>query len=135
MFVSRDPHHRADNVGGNWYESRQPVGRRTVSEHRWRRTIGRRSDIRIHKYIFTTWEDTVLSSHAASLGPLKGSTMHLLFNSIRIMVFNLCTFQQPMIQTVYSEPVHPQIHFYYMGATSRTALTQGNAIMSLFSTG
>src|SRR6218665_1980092 len=49
MFVSRDPHHRADNVGGNWYESRQPVGRRTVSEHRrWRTisTISSRSDIR-----------------------------------------------------------------------------------------
>src|SRR6218665_3038575 len=46
MFVSRDPHHRADNVGGNWHKSRQPVGRRTVSEKRRRRTIGRRSDIR-----------------------------------------------------------------------------------------
>src|SRR6218665_2906484 len=46
MFVSRDPHHRADNVGGNWYESRQLVGRRTVSEHRRRRTISSRSDIR-----------------------------------------------------------------------------------------
>src|SRR6218665_179079 len=46
MFVSRDPHHRADNVGGNWHKSRQPVGRRTVSEHRRRRTVGRLSDIR-----------------------------------------------------------------------------------------
>src|SRR6218665_3169385 len=46
MFVSRDPHHCADNVGGNWHKSRQPVGRRTVSEHRRRRTVGRRSDIR-----------------------------------------------------------------------------------------
>src|SRR6218665_2617538 len=46
MFVSRDPHHRADNVGGNWHKSRQPVGRRTVSEHRRRRTVGRRYDIR-----------------------------------------------------------------------------------------
>src|SRR6218665_2905514 len=46
VFVSRDPHHRADNVGGNWYENRQPVRRRTVSEHRRRRTISSRSDIR-----------------------------------------------------------------------------------------
>src|SRR6218665_961333 len=46
MFVSRDPHHRADNVGGNWHKSRQAVGRRTVSEHRRRGTICRRSDIR-----------------------------------------------------------------------------------------
>src|SRR6218665_1300789 len=30
----------------NWYESRQPVGRRTVSEHRRRRIISSRSDIR-----------------------------------------------------------------------------------------
>src|SRR6218665_2550234 len=46
MFVSRDPYHRADNVGGNWHKSRQPIERRTVSEHRRRRTVGRQSDIR-----------------------------------------------------------------------------------------
>src|SRR6218665_1211118 len=46
VFSSRDPHHRADNGGGNWHKSRQPVGLWTVSEHRRRRTIGRRSDIR-----------------------------------------------------------------------------------------
>src|SRR6218665_3222712 len=46
MFVNRDPHHCADNVGGNWHKSRQPVGRRTVSEHRRRHTISSRSDIR-----------------------------------------------------------------------------------------
>src|SRR6218665_1063045 len=46
VFVSRISHQRADNVGGNWHKSRQPVERRNVSEHRRRRTIGRRSDIR-----------------------------------------------------------------------------------------
>src|SRR6218665_453626 len=45
ILVARIPHHPADNVGGNWYKSRQPVGRKNVSEHRWRCTISRLSDI------------------------------------------------------------------------------------------
>src|SRR6218665_3306632 len=45
-FVSRISHQRSDNVGGNWHKNRQPVGCRNVSQHRRRRTIGRRSAIR-----------------------------------------------------------------------------------------